>query len=121
MTERRLPGDDSWFHGDPAEVAVAPADSTPGSPTWPLLLAGGGLLVAAVTLAGGVGLQVIGYLSASLLLFTAVAWFRRISLERAVNHGLGTSSRLNAVALTMLVGGFALALVHAWKIAIHFS
>jgi len=122
MTEaRQTAGDESWFHGDSDELPPPPAAAMPGLPTWSLMLAALGLLISAVTLAGGVGLQILGYLCGSLLVFTAVAWFRRGSLERAARHGLSPSPSLNAIALLMLVTGFALALVHAWKIAIHFS
>lgn len=111
----------SWLQEGTEQVPPSAPDAAAGAPIWPLALAAAGLLLAAITLAGGVGLQILGYLSASLLLFTAVAWFRRSSLERAAKHGVSTSSSLNAVALLMLVAGFSLALVHAWKIAIHFS
>lgn len=123
MTEARLQqGDESWFREDEAgEPAPGQPQPEAGSPAWPLLLAGAGFFVGLITLGGGVAFQILGYLSASLLLFTAVAWFRRSSYERALKDGVSTSSSFNAVALVLLVAGFALALVHAWNIAIHFS
>jgi hypothetical protein len=122
MTESRLQqGDESWLQGDGVETASAAREVAPGAFAWPLLLAVGGLLIGVVTLRGGIGMQILGYLSASVLLFTAVAWFRRGSYERTLKHGVSTSPSLNVVALLLLVAGFALALIHAWNIAIHFS
>lgn len=123
MTESRLQqGDESWFRDDGAgDPRPSPSPPEEGPPIWPLLVAAGGFVVGLLTLGGGVVLQIFGYLSASLLLFTAVAWFRRNSYERALRHGVSTPSSLSATALLLLIAGFALALVHAWNIAIHFS
>ena len=123
MTESRLQqSDESWFRDDgPGDPLPRPSQSEGGAPVWPLLVAAGGFVVGLLTLGGGVALQILGYLSASLLLFTAVAWFRRNSYERALRHGVSTPSSLSAAALLLLLAGFALALVHAWNIAIHFS
>jgi len=119
---RSSAGDRSWLQtGADEEIVVAPPEAGPGAPVLPLLLAALGLLLAVVTLPGAIGLQIVGYLSASLLLFTAVAWFRRFSLERSARHGVATPSSLNVAAWLMLVAGFVLALVHAWNIASHFS
>lgn len=124
MTERELPqGGEAWLEEDETEARVVEAEvsAAPGSLLLPLLIGAAGLVIAGVTLAGGLVFQIIGYLSASLLLFTAVAWFRRGSFERAAREGIATSSGLNAAALLLLIAGFALAVTHAWKIAVHFS
>ncbi len=124
MTERELPqGGKSWLEEDaPSAAAAAGAPSSaPGNLVWPLLVGAAGLVLAAVTLPGGLVLQIVGYLSASLLLFTAVAWFRRSSFEQAARAGVTTSPGLNAAALLLLIAGFALAVAHAWNIAVHFS
>jgi uncharacterized membrane protein len=122
MTEHSLQqGDESWLQDEPADPAPSSGQSVEGTVAWPLIVAGAGLIVGLATLGGGVALQIFGYLSASLLLFTAVAWFRRSSSERDLRHGVSTPSSLNALALALLLAGFAVALVHAWNIAIHFS
>jgi hypothetical protein len=111
-------GDQSWLDG-PGHAPVS--DEGGGSGVWFLLLAAAGLAISAVALVGGVGAQVLGYLSASLLLFTSVAWFRRRSLERQAREGIATARTLNMLAIALLVSGFALSVVHAWHIASHLS
>jgi hypothetical protein len=131
MTEPQVPqrdvaagdGDEAWLDGGGLSDPDARPGAEPGagSPVWPLIAAAAGLVIGAVTLAAGVALQILGYLCVSLLLFTAVAWFRRSSVEHAARSGVVTSQGRNVAAALLLLAGFALALVHAWNIAIHFS
>jgi hypothetical protein len=88
-----------------------------------LLIGGAALAVVlgAATLSGGIALHFVGYALASLLAFSLIALFRRQSLERTVNAGIGVPHWLNLAAIGVLIAGFLVSVAQSWLIASHFS
>lgn len=114
--ETSTPGAD--ILGDPSP----PAEFEVGiSPNWLLLAAAGAVAVGALALAGGIAMNLFGYVASSLATFTLVALFRRRAVQRSAALGISAPRNLNLAALALLAIGFALSLVHAWLIASHFS
>jgi hypothetical protein len=91
------------------------------SASWLLAVAAGAVLLSALALSGGIALHFLGYALASLLAFSAIAMFRRRSLERSAKAGIGIPHWLNVTAVAVLVVGFLVSLAHSWFIASYFS
>lgn len=109
-------GDDSWLQTDrSAEEEIA------RSSNWLLIAAAAAVAVGLLALAGGIALNLLGYVASSLAAFTLVALFRRRSIRRSALIGISPSRSVNLISLSLLAVGFGLSLVHAWLIASYFS
>lgn len=102
------------------KLALEPR-SAQGSATWLLGVASALVAVSAVALSGGIVLNIIGYLLASVFAFTLIAIFRRRSLERSANAGIGVPHWMNLAAAGVLLIGFILSVAHSWFIASYLS
>ena len=63
-------------------------------------------------------LHAVGYAMASLIAFTFVAMYRRASVRRMEMAGIGVSDRLTMASAGVLVLGLAVAVLHAYAIAV---
>ena len=88
---------------------------------WVMLLAG-----TVAVAAGGLLLldrspdelhHLAGWLLSSIVAFAGVAWYRRAALRRESLLGVAASRPLDALACSILVAGFALAVAHAYAVA----
>jgi hypothetical protein len=70
---------------------------------------------------GGVGLHITGWLLGAPLGSTLVALSRRRFLDRLVTDGIAPGRRVALVSLLLLGAGFAVSIVHASFIALHFA
>jgi hypothetical protein len=91
------------------------------SANWLVWAAAGTVLLSALLLSGGVFLHFTGYLLASVVTFTLIAFFRKRSLQHSLSAGIGVSRSVNLVAGGILVVGFLVSIAHSWFIASHFS
>ncbi len=91
------------------------------SPSWLLWVAGVAVGLSVVALGGGLALHLVGYALASLFAFTAIALFRRRSLELSATAGIGVSSFARVFAGTTLLVGFVVSVADAWFVASHLS
>jgi hypothetical protein len=90
----------------------------PGSGIWLLVVAGIAVGLSFVMLFfDGIRVHIAGYVLASLLAFTCVAFFRRRALERLVTAGIATPPEWNVLAWCVLVGGLGCCIVHAGFVA----
>jgi hypothetical protein len=88
-----------------------------GSPPV-LLWAVASLAISAVLLlAGGIFLNVLGYVFACLVPFTLVALYRRTSTQRMAISGVVPPAWVRSASSVIIGVGFGLALAHAWMIA----
>ena len=97
------------------------SSSGSGSQAWLLWVAVGAVALSAVALVGGIVLHLVGYVLASLLAFTAIAIFRRRSLEMSTAAGVGLARSFKLLAAGTLFVGFVISIAHAWFIASHVS
>lgn len=94
-----------------------------GSGYWLLALAGGSVLLSAVTifLGDARATQLVGYLLAAPLPFTLVAFFRRHSSARLLSAGVGVPASVTSIAWLVLFAGFVSSIAHALLIARHYG
>lgn len=93
-------------------------EATTGPPVLFLLLAAAGLAVAvALSVVGGVGANIGGYVSSSILTVVLVGLYRRVDLTRRLRAGYQARPGVARVIPLLLVAAFALAGVHVWSLA----
>ena len=115
------------FSGASLESPLVPSETVRARITanaaLPLLWAAvAAVLIGLLTLMlSGLGTHVAGYALSAPVSFTAVALFRRRSLELLFTAGVAPSRRDNSLAVAALILGFLAAVGHAWAIASHFA
>ena len=105
----------------PLPSVAAPPESRLANKTT-LLLATLFILVGAMLLfTQGIAPHLLGYLFASLLPFTLVALFRRFSLRRLAGSGIAPNRWTRPACTVIILCGFAVAILHAWAIAVEIA
>lgn len=94
----------------------------PGARMWLLIAASASVLASAGLLAvGRLGVHVAGYILASLVSFTCVAFFRRHATRRTLVAGIAMQRSAVVLSTAVLVLGLALAVAHAYAIGRQFG
>lgn len=114
------------FEGDDIRHEPGSAEETSemrwlGTPRA-LFVAIGSLVIGVLLLpSSGVPLHLVGYSFSCLVPFTLVALFRRVSIRRMAALGVASPGWAKPAGTAIIVLGFALAVLHAWSIAVEIA